>query len=93
MSPAQRQAGGLHVAAHGGFTLGLNESPPYPVARGLSVSTRTAERWRIGIDCIDAKMFDPYESHESHAWTLTPAYEYGVGSAGQFGPCLSSGSD
>lgn len=81
----------MHIAVHGGFTLGLDDSPPYAVARGLSISARAAERWRIGIEYIDANMFGQPESHESHAWMLTPVFEYDFASAGRFRPFLSFG--
>ena len=91
VSPARGQTGRLAVAAHGGFTLGLDDSPPYAVLRGLSVSARTDERWRVGIEYMDANMFGPTESHESHAWMLTPVVEYGFASSGRVRPFLSFG--
>ena len=91
VSSAQGQSGRLQIAAHGGFTLGLEDSPPYAALRGLSVSARPAERWRIGMEYMDANMFGPYESNEERAWMLTPVFEYDFAASGRIRPFLSFG--
>ena len=55
------------------------------------MSARPAERWRIGVEYMDANMFGPHESHEERAWMLTPVFEYDFATSGRIRPFLSFG--
>ncbi len=88
---ARGETGRLQVAAHGGFAAGIDDSPPYAVVRGLSVAVRANQRWRVGVEYLDADLFGPYESHESRAWMMTPVVQYDFATSGRFRPFLSVG--
>ncbi len=65
--PAWSQAGRLQVAAQGGYTLGIDDNPAHAVVRGVAVSFRASNHWRVGVEYLGADMFGPYETYESRA--------------------------
>ena len=90
--PAWGQAGALSVAVQGGYTFGLDDSPPHAIVKGVSVSVRTSERWRVGVEYLDANMFGPYESTEARAWLVTPTFEYEFSASGRLKPYVLFGA-
>lgn len=90
--PAWGQAGALSVAVEGGYSWGLDDSPPHAIVRGFSVSVRASQRWRVGVEYLDANMFGPYESTEAHAWLVTPTLEYEFRAAGRLKPYVVFGA-
>ena len=58
--PARSQAGRLHVAAQGGYTLGIDDNPPHAIVSGAAVSFGMSNHRRVGVECAD--MFGPYET-------------------------------
>ncbi len=89
--PAWGQAGVLSVAAQGGYAWGIDDSPPHAILKGVSVSARAAERWRVGVEYLDADMFGPYESTEAHALLVTPTFEYEFRASGRLKPYIVVG--
>lgn len=89
--PAWSQAGRLHVAAQGGYTLGIDDNPAHAIVRGASVSLSVSKHWRIGVEYLDADMFGPYENYESHAELVTPVFEYQFAASRRLKPFASFG--
>ena len=89
--PAWGQAGALGVAVQGGYAWGIDDTPPHAILKGVSVSVRAAERWRIGVEYLDADMFGPSESTEARASLITPTFEYEFRASGRLKPFIVFG--
>ena len=89
--PAWSQAGRLQVAAQGGYTLGIDDNPAHAVVRGVAVSFRASNHWRVGVEYLDADMFGPYETYESRAQLVTPVFEYQFAASQRLRPFASFG--
>lgn len=59
--------------------------------KGVSLSARASERWRVGVEHLDADMFGPYKSTEVHALLVTPTFEYEFRASGKLRPFIVFG--
>ena len=91
MLPAWGQTDTVSVAAQGGYTWRLEDTPPHGIVKGVAVTTRAAERWRVGVEFLDADLFGPYEDHEEHARLLAPTVAYEFGNADRVRPFVVFG--
>ncbi len=88
--PLVGQTGIFDARVLGGYALGIEDTPPHASIIGIAASARISDRWRLGVEILDANLFGPYE-YERRAWLVTPVFEWVFLPEAQFRPYMVFG--
>lgn len=64
------------VRAAWGYNYGLDDSPPYALVGGLSVTRSVGPHYRLGAEVLKANLFGPYGSYKSRALLVRAVLEH-----------------